>query len=59
MQNKACESQKYAPPLRSEVRIGNTTFSVNSYFPETATNTVSDKVKQLIKDELRKTVKTK
>lgn len=59
MQNKTCESKKYAPPLRSEVRIGNTTFTVNSFFPEKETDTVSDKVQRLIKDELRKTTTTK
>ena len=59
MQNKICEGKKYSPPLRSEVRIGNTTFTVNSYFPEPASDTVSDKVRRLIKDELRKTTTTK
>ena len=59
MQNKTCESKKYAAPLQSEVRIGNTTFTVNSYFPEPASDTVSDKVQRLIKDELRKTTTTK
>ena len=59
MQNKPCESKKYAPPLRSEVRIGNTTFTVNSYFPEPPSDTVSDKVQRLIRDELRKTTTTK
>ncbi len=59
MQKKICEVKKYSPPLRSEVRIGNTTFTVNAYFPEPATDTVSDKVQRLIKDELRKTTTTK
>ncbi len=36
--------KNYAPPLRSVVQIGNTTFTVNSYFPEQATNTCQDKV---------------
>ena len=59
MQDKTGESKIYAPPLRSEVRIGNTTFTVNSYFPEPASDTVSDKVQRLIKDDLRKTATIK
>ena len=51
--------KKYAPPLRSEVRIGNTVFTVNSFFPEPATDTVTDKVQRLIKDELRQSPETK
>ena len=51
--------KKYAPPLRSEVQIGNTTFTVNSYFPDPATDTVKDKVQRLIKDELRRSPETK
>ena len=51
--------KKYAPPLRSEVRIGNTIFTVNSYFPEQATDTVTDKVQRLIKDEIRRSAETK
>ena len=59
MQNKTDEHKKYAPPLRNEVRIGNTTFTVNSYFPDPATDTVKDKVQRLIKDELRRSPETK
>ena len=59
MQNKICESKKYAPPLRREMRIGNTIFTVNSCFPEPASDTVSDKAQRLIKDELRKTATIK
>ncbi len=51
--------KKYAPSLRSVVQIGNTTFTVNSYFPEQATDTCQDKVQRLIKDELRRSAETK
>ena len=59
MQKDTDSRKKYALPLRSEVRIGNTTFTVNSYFPDPATDTVKDKVQQLIKDELRRSPETK
>ena len=59
MQNKTDEHKKYTAPLRSEVRIGNTTFTVNSYFPDPATDTIIDKVQRLIKDELRRSSETK
>ncbi len=52
-------NKNYAPPLRSVVRVGNTTFTVNSYFPEQATDTCQDKVQRLIKDELRRSAETK
>ena len=48
------KEQKYAPPLRSEKRIGNTTFIVNSFFPEQAKDGVVSKIERLIKDEVRK-----
>lgn len=47
------KEQKYAPPLRSEKRIGNTTFIVNSYFPEQVNDSVVSKVERLIKDEIK------
>ena len=59
MQNKTDEHKKYAPPLRSEMRIGNTTFTVNSYFPKSAKDTVRDKVQRLIIDEIRRSSETK
>lgn len=59
MKNDTDNRKKYAPPLRSKVRIGNTTFTVNSYFPNPATDTVKDKVQRLIKDELRRSPETK
>ena len=43
-----------APPLRSEIKIGNTTFIVNSFFQEQAKESVVSKVERLIKDEVRK-----
>ena len=48
---------KYAPPVRSEKKIGNTTFIVNSFFPEQAKDGVVSKIERLIKDEVRKKVK--
>lgn len=45
---------KYAPPVRSEKKIGNTTFIVNSFFPEQAKDGVVSKIERLIKDEVRK-----
>ena len=50
--------KKYAPPIRSERKIGNTTFIVNSHFPEDSKESVSGKVERLIKDEVRKEIKT-
>ncbi len=34
--NNKPTDKSYAPPLRSVARVGNTTFTVNSYFPEQA-----------------------
>ena len=45
---------KYAPPMRSEKKIGNTTFIVNSFFPEQAKDGVVSKIERLIKEEVRK-----
>ena len=53
MKNDTDNRKKYAPPLRSKVRIGNTTFTVNSYFPDPATDTVGvEFVKTLFVDFL-------
>ncbi len=57
--NTKATDKKYAPPLRSVVQIGNTTFTVNSYFLEQAADTCHDKVQRLIKDELRRSAETK
>ena len=45
---------KYASPVRSEKKIGNTTFIVNSFFPEQAKDGVVSKIERLIKDDVRK-----
>ena len=52
------KEQKYAPPLRSEKRIGNTTFIVNSFFPEQVKDGVVSKIERLIKDEVKRKVTT-
>ena len=54
MQDSTFETKKYAPLLRSEIKIGNTTFIVNSFFQEQAKESVVSKVERLIKDEVRK-----
>ena len=54
MQDSTFEPKKYAPPLRSEIKIGNTTFIVNSFFQEQVKESVVSKVERLIKDEVRK-----
>ena len=60
MQKRSFEQKdkKYAPPLRSEKKIGNTTFIVNSFFPEQAKDGVSSKIERLIKDEIQNTATT-
>lgn len=52
------KEQKYAPPLRSEKRIGNTTFIVNSFFPEQVKDGVVSKIERLIKDDIKRKVTT-
>ena len=47
------KDKKFAPPLRSEKKIGNTTFIVNSFFPEQAKDGVSSIIERLIKDEVQ------
>ena len=47
MQEDRIFENKFAPPVRSEKKIGNTTFTVNSFFLE-QTN------ERLIKDDVRK-----
>ena len=57
-QDKSFEKKetKYAPPMRSEKKIGNTTFIVNSFFQEEAKDSVVSKIERLIKDDVRKKV---
>ena len=54
MQEERTFETKYAPPLRSEKKIGNTTFTVNSFFPEQTKDSVVSKIERLIKDDIRK-----
>ena len=57
-QDKTFEKKeaKYSPPMRSEKKIGNTTFIVNSFFQEEAKESVVSKIERLIKDDVRKKV---
>ena len=52
------KEKKYAPPLRSEKKIGNTTFIVNSFFPEQVKDGVVSKIERLIKDDVKRKVTT-
>lgn len=52
------KEQKYAPPLRSEKRIGNTTFIVNSFFPEQVKDGLVSKIERLIRDDVKRKVTT-
>lgn len=54
MQKSANSDKKYAPPMRSEKKIGNTTFVVNSYFLEDGKDSVVSKIERLIRDDARK-----
>ena len=58
MQDSTFETKKYASPLRREIKIGNTTFIVNSFFQEKAKESVVSKVERLIKDDVRKKAAT-
>lgn len=57
MQNNQDE-RIYAPPIQRELKIGNTTFIINSHFPVESKESVSGKVERLIKDEVRKELQT-
>lgn len=54
MQTTASSEKKYAPPKRSEKQIGNTTFIVNSFFPQTGNQTIASKLENLIKADIQK-----
>ena len=54
MQEDRIFENKYAPPVRSEKKIGNTTFTVNSFFLEQTKDGVVSKIERLIKDDIRK-----
>ena len=53
MQKNQSEN-KYAPPMRSKKKIGNTTFIVNSFFPQTGNQTIASKLENLIKADVQK-----
>ena len=54
MQEDRTLENKFAPPVRSEKKIGNTTFTVNSFFLEQTKDGVVSKIERLIKDDVRK-----
>lgn len=53
MQNTRSEN-KYAPPVRSKKKIGNTTFIVNSFFPHKGNQTIVSKLENLMKADVQK-----
>ena len=53
MQNTRSEN-KYAPPMRSKKKIGNTTFIVNSFFPQKGNQTIVSKLENLMKADVQK-----
>ena len=53
MQKNQSEN-KYAPPMRNKKKIGNTTFIVNSFFPQTGNQTIASKLENLIKADIQK-----
>ena len=53
MQKNQSEN-KYAPPMRSKKKIGNTTFIVNSFFPQKGNQTIASKLENLIKADVQK-----
>ncbi len=54
MQEDRTFENKFAPPVRSKKKIGNTTFTVNSFFLEQTKDGVVSKIERLIKDDIRK-----
>ena len=54
MQEDRTFENKFAPPVRSEKKIGNTTFTVNSFFLEQTKDGVVSKIAWLIKNDVRK-----
>ena len=51
---KIQSENKYAPPMRSKKKIGNTTFIVNSFFPSNGKSDDSLKLENLIKADVQK-----
>ena len=53
MQKNQSEN-KYAPPMRSKKKIGNTTFIVNSFFREKSDESIAVKLERLMKADVQK-----
>ena len=53
MQKNQSEN-KYAPPMRSKKKIGNTTFIVNFLFPLNGKSAIASKLENLIKADIQK-----
>ena len=55
---KIQSENKYAPPMRSKKKIGNTTFIVNSFFREKSDESIAVKLERLMKADVQKEVTT-
>ena len=52
---KIQSENKYAPPMRSKKKIGNTTLlSSIPFFPQTGNQTIASKLENLIKADIQK-----
>ena len=55
---KIQSENKYAPPMRSKKKIGNTTFIVNSFFREKSDESIAVKLECLMKADVQKEATT-
>ena len=55
---KIQSENKYAPPMRSKKKIGNTTFIVNSFFREKSDEGIAVKLERLMKADVQKEATT-
>ena len=55
---KIQSENKYAPPMRSTKKIGNTTFIVNSFFREKSDESIAVKLERLMKADVQKEATT-
>lgn len=55
---KIQSENKYAPPMRSKKKIGNTTFIVNSFFREKGDEGIAVKLERLMKADVQKEATT-
>lgn len=55
---KIQSENKYAPPMRSKKKIGNTTFIVNSFFREKSDESIAVKLERLMKADVQKEATT-